>query len=160
MGMPPNPVYEEGSLPSPPFVEIAGIPNFRDLGGYPISSSSNHSIRREVIYRCAEPSKVTKDGIETMQRLGITHIYDLRSVPEIKRSEDAGRGGVTEWDGCKRVFVPVFRDQDYSPESLAVRLKDYASSDKEVCLLSQLTFQRIQLTWMAGLYPCIYRYSE
>lgn len=120
----------------PPFVQIAGIPNFRDLGGYPLAASPKHSVRREIIYRCAEPSQVTKDGIQSMQRLGITHIYDLRSVPEIKRSEEAGRGGVTEWEGCQRVFVPVFKDVDYSPESLAVRLKDYASEDKEVIFIS------------------------
>jgi hypothetical protein len=119
-------------LSFPPFVEIAGIPNFRDLGGYPISSSPSHSVRREVIYRCAEPSQVTKDGVESMQRLGITRIYDLRSVPEIQRSEAAGRGGVVEWEGCERVFVPVFREVDYSPESLAVRFKDYASEGTEV----------------------------
>ncbi|KAF4633080.1 hypothetical protein G7Y89_g5039 [Cudoniella acicularis] len=93
-----------------PFITVAGIPNFRDLGGYPISSPTNHSIRREVIYRCAEPSRVTKDGIETMQRLGITHIYDLRSGDEIKRYEDAGRGGVVEWEGCERGFTKAYED--------------------------------------------------
>ncbi len=119
-------------LPSPPFLTVAGIPNFRDLGGYPILSSPSHSIRREIIYRCAEPSQVTKDGISTMQRLGITHIYDMRSMPEIQRGEAAGRGGVVEWEGCERVFVPVFKEQDYSPENLAVRFKDYASAGTEV----------------------------
>ena len=122
----------KAALSAPPFLEVAGIPNFRDLGGYPVSSPSNLSIKRELIYRCAEPSKVTKDGITTMQRLGISHIYDLRSIPEIKRNEDAGRGGVVEWEGCKRVIVPVIRDEDYSPEALAVRLTDYASGDVDV----------------------------
>lgn len=69
-----------------------------------------------------------------MQKLGITHIYDLRSKPELQRNRDAGRGDVVEWDGCKRVFVPVFRDEDYSPEGLAVRLRDYASNDGEVII--------------------------
>lgn len=114
-------------LPSPPFIEVAGIPNFRDLGGYPVSKRPNYSVRRDLIYRCAEPSKVTQDGISTMQKLGITHMYDLRSNIEIEKAEAAGRGGVVEWDGCTRVFVPVFADQDYSPEQLAVRYMDYAS---------------------------------
>ncbi|KAE9365315.1 hypothetical protein N431DRAFT_387449 [Stipitochalara longipes BDJ] len=122
---------DTADLLSPPFITVAGIQNFRDLGGYPITSLSNHSIRREVIYRCAEPSKVTKDGIATMQSLGITHIYDLRSNNEIERAQTAGRGGVVEWDGCKRVFVPVFTDKDYSPENLAVRYKDYATTGTE-----------------------------
>ena len=122
-------------LPSPPFITVAGIPNFRDLGGYPVASPANHSIRREVIYRCAEPSQVTKDGISTMQRLGITHIYDLRSNNEIERAEAAGRGGVVEWEGCERVFAPVFTDKDYSPQNLAVRYKDYSTTGTEVSFL-------------------------
>jgi protein tyrosine/serine phosphatase len=114
----------EPDLP-PPFITVAGIPNFRDLGGYPISYPANHSVRREVIYRCGEPSQATKDGISTINRLGITHIYDLRSNPEIQRNIDSGRGGVVEWDGCERVFVPVFAEQDYSPEKIALRFSDY-----------------------------------
>ena len=62
-----------------------------------------------------------------MQRLGITHIYDLRSNNEIERAEAAGRGGVVEWEGCERVFVPVFLDKDYSPEHLAARYMNYSA---------------------------------
>ena len=126
-------------LPSPPFIEVAGIPNFRDLGGYPVSSRASHSIRRDHIYRCAEPSKITEDGISTMRKLGITHMYDLRSKIEIQGAEAAGRGSVVEWDGCSRVFVPVFTDQDYSPEKLALRYKDY-SGGTEVMNKSMFTF--------------------
>ncbi|KAM3066559.1 hypothetical protein ACMFMG_002273 [Clarireedia jacksonii] len=115
---------------APPFITVGGIPNFRDLGGYPTSSAS-HSIRQKVVYRCAEPQKVTKDGIATMQELGITHIYDLRSQNEIERNEKAGRGGIVEWEGCQRVFAPVFPAQDYSPERLAIRYRDYASAGTE-----------------------------
>ncbi|KAI9046900.1 hypothetical protein LZ554_008978 [Drepanopeziza brunnea f. sp. 'monogermtubi'] len=115
----------------PPFITVSGIPNFRDVGGYPISSPADHSIRREVIYRCAEPSKVTEAGISTIRKLGITHIYDLRSNNEIERNRVAGIGGIVEWEGCERVFVPVFEDQDYSPEALAERFRDYASGSAE-----------------------------
>lgn len=89
-------------------------------------------MRTGIIYRSAEPQRVTKDGIATMNSLGITHIYDLRSNNEIERTEAAGRGGVVEWDGCERVFVPVFTDMDYSPEKLAVRYQDYAAEGTEV----------------------------
>lgn len=114
-------------LPSPPFINVTGIFNFRDLGGYPVGAAENHSFRTGVVYRCGDPSQITKDGIVTLQELGITHIYDLRSNNEIERNLSAGRGGVVEWEGCERVFVPVFKDQDYSPEKLAIRYKDYAS---------------------------------
>jgi len=67
-----------------------------------------------------------------MQALAITHMYDLRSNTEIERSKAAGRGGVVEWEGCERVFVPVFADKDYSPEGIAMRFKEYASGSAEV----------------------------
>lgn len=98
----PIPTRYASDLPSPPFVSVAGIPNFRDLGGYPLVTSPNHSIRREFIYRCGEPSQVTEDGISTMSKLGITHIYDLRSIPEIERNKSNGRGGIVEWEGMLR----------------------------------------------------------
>lgn len=71
-----------------------------------------------------------------MKKLGITHAYDLRSRPEIERAKTAGYGQVTEWEGCQRVFVPVFRNDDYSPEGVALRYKAYASSGTEVSLKS------------------------
>ncbi|KAH7390251.1 tyrosine phosphatase family-domain-containing protein [Cadophora sp. MPI-SDFR-AT-0126] len=121
------PIPEAASLPSPPFITVPGIQNFRDIGGYPITSSPNHSIRSSVVYRCADPSKITEEGVIVVQELGITHVYDLRSNNEIERNKAAGRGGVVQWQGCERVFAPVFEDQDYSPEALASRFKDYAS---------------------------------
>ncbi|KAK0105369.1 hypothetical protein ONS96_004761 [Cadophora gregata f. sp. sojae] len=125
------PISEAANLPSPPFVTVPGIYNFRDIGGYPIERSPNHSIRSNVVYRCADPSKITEEGIVVAKELGITHVYDLRSNNEIERNQAAGRGGVVQWDGCERVFAPVFEDRDYSPEALASRFKDYASGRRE-----------------------------
>src|SRR5271167_2451782 len=68
------------TLPSPPFVLVSGVPNFRDLGGYAISQQeSTWSIRTNFVYRCGEPSRITQEGIRTLQSLGISHIFDLRS---------------------------------------------------------------------------------
>ncbi|TEY76057.1 hypothetical protein BOTCAL_0061g00160 [Botryotinia calthae] len=116
----------------PPFITVEGIPNFRDLGGYPLASGpTSHSVRQGVVYRCGEPQRVTEKGIATMQQLGITHIYDLRSQDELNKSAAAGRGGVVEWEGCQRVFAPVFPTENYSPERIAIRFRDYASKGTE-----------------------------
>lgn len=124
----------------PPWVKISGIENFRDLGGYAISSSpSTQSIRRNVIYRCGEPSRVTEDGISTLRSLAVTHVYDLRSKNEIENNKTAGLGGNVDWEktlGCKGIFAPVFLEKDYSPENLAIRFKDYASEGTEVLFSS------------------------
>ncbi|KAH6705217.1 tyrosine/serine phosphatase-like protein [Leptodontidium sp. 2 PMI_412] len=125
------PTAEDVKPPSPPFITVSGIQNFRDIGGYPVSTSSNHSVRNKVLYRCADPSKITEEGIVVAQELGITHVYDLRSNNEIERNKASGIGGVVEWEGCERVFAPVFEDTDYSPEALASRFKDYAAGGPE-----------------------------
>lgn len=120
------------ALPSPPFIQVEGLPNLRDLGGYPVPGSKN-SIRRGVIYRAGAPSsRIDEEGWTTIKSLGITHVYDLRSNPEIEKAEAAGRGGVVEFEGSKRVFAPVFMEVDYSPQNLIVRFKNYQSGSPEV----------------------------
>lgn len=53
------------SLPSPPFIEIDGIANFRDIGGYPTAQPQN--VRRNLIFRAADPSKATPHGLQKMK---------------------------------------------------------------------------------------------
>lgn len=117
---------------TPPFVHVEGVHNFRDLGGYPIKTHPNASpliVRRNLIFRCAEPSKITVAGAQTLRSLGITTVFDLRSGPELEKQK--ARAPVVHIDGIQRQFVPVFADVDYSPESIALRYKDYASSGTE-----------------------------
>ena len=117
---------------SPPFVQVEGILNFRDLGGYSISSRTDAkllSVRRHLIFRCAEPSKITAAGVQTLRVLGVTTLFDLRSGPELEKQK--ARAPVVQIDGIRREFAPVFADKDYSPESIALRYKDYASTGTE-----------------------------
>ncbi|KAI1445224.1 protein-tyrosine phosphatase-like protein [Annulohypoxylon stygium] len=131
-------------LPSPPFHSIPGLPNFRDIGGYPVAAGSGDPaqpqggsntkvVRRGLVYRSSEPSKVTEDGVSKLQGLGIGRVFDLRSALEIERGVHGNGNGwkVKEWDGARREFVPVFLDQDYSPEALALRYKNYSSESAE-----------------------------
>lgn len=52
------------TLPSPPFVDIPGIANFRDIAG------QIDNVRAGLVYRSADPSKPTQDGLEKMRDLG------------------------------------------------------------------------------------------
>jgi len=121
------------TLPSPPFIPLTGIPNFRDLGGWPISSSDGKSVRRNYIYRCGEPTKATKEAIEKIKSLGINHIFDLRSEPEIQKLQvsEGSSGVVASWPGVERTYCPVFPDDSYDPVSLAVRHANYFRGDAE-----------------------------
>lgn len=125
---------EMSKLTFPPFVLVDGIPNFRDIGGYHVqhTCSTAKSVRRSFVFRSAQPSKVTADGIKTLQSLGVTHFYDLRSRTEIDREEGPGWTGLPAGHGCERVFAPVFLDRDYSPEAIAIRFRHYARDGTEV----------------------------
>ena len=83
-------------LPVPPFIHVQGVPNFRDLGGYPCppppslrsggaESSKKFMVRKNLLFRCAHPTQLTSHGAATLRNLGITNIYDLRSAPEIDK---------------------------------------------------------------------------
>ncbi|KAH0604686.1 uncharacterized protein H6S33_006354 [Morchella sextelata] len=108
-------ISAESTLPThPPWKSIPGIYNFRDLGGYPIQGSTG-SVRRNLIYRAAEPSRVTADGMAVLvATLNVTATYDLRSNPEIESLSDTCP--VIEIPGITRHFVPVFEEDDLSPE--------------------------------------------
>ncbi|KAI3327157.1 Tyrosine/serine-protein phosphatase IphP-type [Xylariaceae sp. AK1471] len=129
-----------GKLPSPPFIPVPGLPNFRDAGGYEVTSDlpsiispegkrKIKMVRRGILFRSSEPSQLTDAGAAHLsQQLGIKLVYDLRSAVEIARGGGAGHGfPLREWEGSERKFVPVFLDQDYSPEALALRYKNYAA---------------------------------
>ena len=137
------------ALPSPPFINIAGVPNFRDLGGHKIDSRylPAKTVRRGLIYRCAEPSAIREDGVKKIGELRVAKAYDLRSLPEIRRATNAGYGAETEWQGCKRCLVPVFQEREYDPGRVALSFRNYAAEGTEVRFESRL--KSIRNGWMS-----------
>jgi len=123
-------------LPRPPFVDVPGVRNFRDIGGYPVRNGK--SVRTDLVFRSGDLKDMTYLGTQQLDALGIMALFDVRSAKEV----DKGRlvGGEEELDvwtmlgSPKRVFVPIFKDEDFSPEAMAIRFKDYSSEGTEVCL--------------------------
>ncbi|KAK5941601.1 hypothetical protein PMZ80_005549 [Knufia obscura] len=141
-------------LPTPPFIDIDGVPNFRDMGGYLIASSylsgagtSNTTpmmFRRGLLYRCAHPQLLTEQGNKTMTNdLNIKHIFDFRSAPEVKKlsaslEKTANTDAPTnphslalQPDGVTRHFTPVYEEEDYGPVALARKLEWYTSAQSK-----------------------------
>ncbi|KAF2153001.1 hypothetical protein K461DRAFT_293302 [Myriangium duriaei CBS 260.36] len=129
-----EPPKAPSNLP-PPFHNIDGIANFRDIGGLPTTSSPTHKVKQGILFRSADPSNVSSQGLSQLHALNITTVFDLRSEPEIKRQ---GK----EWDGTAikapfvdaekargnqiaRHWTPVFAQTDASPAALAMRYKAY-----------------------------------
>jgi protein tyrosine/serine phosphatase len=124
----------------PPFICLPNLANLRDAGGIAIADS-NAVVKTMHLYRSADPSLCTEDEIKIMhEKLGIEHIFDLRSGPEFERqgpevtagfdarisSYNAKRNGPKK---IQRYWTPVFKTEDYSPESIALRFKDYGAED-------------------------------
>jgi len=144
----------ETALP-PPFINIPTLPNLRSVSGLPCT---NGTIRPHILYRAADPSNVSVDGVARLNKeLGIRKIFDLRSKPE----QDKLPGSIETWEKTiaeynargegtiEREWTPVFREEDYSPEKIAVRYREYARSGSEVSFplsafpLKPLFFSRI-----------------
>lgn len=171
-------------LPTPPFYSIPNINNLRDAALFPLTTttttttSGNSIIRPGVLFRSAEVSKLSLSGWSTLHNdLGISHVFDLRSKPEVEKGweghlgkNEAGEGGDVsrkpswmqdmEAAGVKRVFVPVFEEADYSPERLAERYVKYMDEDvagfvaayEDILGSAGPAFGRI-LRYLAGLSP-------
>lgn len=54
------------TLPTPPFVTVPGIANFRDAGGHATASGKN--VRTGLIFRSADPSKATEEGLNKLSK--------------------------------------------------------------------------------------------
>lgn len=60
---PLDPAYVADVLSNPPFVTIDGVINVRDLGSYPSTSHPGHTTKPNYLYRSAELSRITKEGL-------------------------------------------------------------------------------------------------
>jgi len=112
-------------LPSPPFIPIPHLPNFRTIGQHKLQDGCSYT-RGNYVYRCAAPTGVSPETLRVLSDLKIKTFYDLRSAREIERLKS--RSPITEFEGSERVFVPVFADTDASPLALGTRLAAYAET--------------------------------
>ncbi|OKL57728.1 hypothetical protein UA08_07232 [Talaromyces atroroseus] len=119
-----------------PFINVSGVVNFRDLGGYscltPLTPVSNGSpviaskgspssyIRPGFLFRSAQPSQITETGIEVLtHKLNIGAIFDFRSQTEIQLVATRYPDSLLEIPFTSRYAVPVFEHCDFSPVSLS-----------------------------------------
>ncbi|KAF3007468.1 hypothetical protein E8E13_004695 [Curvularia kusanoi] len=135
---------ENPDLPSPPFFSVSNINNLRDAA---ISlSTPDGPIRHGILFRSAEVSKLDRSGWDAIHELGVAHVFDLRSKPEVVKGwagivakadvnggEDVRPGWLQDMDsaGVDRTWVPVFQETDYSPEKLAERYQKYMHTSVE-----------------------------
>jgi protein-tyrosine phosphatase len=92
-------------------IEIASVPNLRDLGGWPTREGGR--VRRGLLYRSTELNGLAGADMTAFAALGIRSVYDLRTRPERAAQPDVLPPG-TEY-----VVVDVFKDAvDAGPAQL------------------------------------------
>ena len=142
MPSPSNP-----TLPSPPFyTHIPNINNLR-LATHSLTTTSGSTLRPGILFRSAEVAKLDTAGWTAVRDIGVGHVFDLRSLPEVEKGwagivgdDPNGKNGkegkpdfrpgwiqAMEEAGVKRTWTPVFEERDYSPERLV-------SSDCTKCI--------------------------
>lgn len=120
-----------GELPR--WKNVEGVSNFRDAGGWHLSlptfsiseSKQQYYVKPNTIYRCANMTNITTSGLQELSSLGVKIIFDLRSDGECTND---GIIENLESYGMKRVHAPVFKKDDYSPQSIAVRYANLMTS--------------------------------
>ncbi|OJA18919.1 hypothetical protein AZE42_07863 [Rhizopogon vesiculosus] len=127
---PLDPAYVADVLSRPPFVQIPGVCNVRDLGSYP-TATPNVVTKPGYAYRSAELSGVTEEGARKLVSLGILTAFDLRSDPEMRKYSSP----IPVVEGVEVVPTPVFKSEDYSPEKLAKRFELYATGTTEAFMI-------------------------
>ncbi len=93
-------------------VNVSGVANFRDIGGYPNDNSK--SIRWGKVFRSGNLDRISKSGVDRLKGLGIHTIVDLRSDDERLLNPDKFR--------FAKVFVLPMKNA-YSPE-MEIRLQE------------------------------------
>jgi hypothetical protein len=130
--LPPAETPPSNELPSPPFHILQSLPNFRDIGGWPIFSNhdSPKHLRTNLIYRGPDTTRISPEDIAAIQNLGIATDYDIRSAGQVAK---LGFRDLSEYD-IRRVWCPVFSDEDMKAEEEGVkrRYEQYASEDVSV----------------------------
>jgi hypothetical protein len=114
------------TLPHPPFHTIPHLPNFRDAA-FDLHTSSGLPVRRNILFRSGEVSKVDAAGWKAVRELGVGRVFDLRSRVEVENSGMQVSSSLNreEEEGIERLWTPVFEDTDYSPARLASRYMLY-----------------------------------
>ncbi|KAI9264056.1 tyrosine phosphatase family-domain-containing protein [Phascolomyces articulosus] len=104
----------------PRWIDVEGVKNFRDIGGWPIKDGSGY-VRERTVFRSAQLGGITKNGIQTLRHLGITGVFDFRSDIELK--DQSMR--MPEISGITHYQCPMFKDEDFAPEKKEENLLNF-----------------------------------
>ncbi|KAG2209793.1 hypothetical protein INT47_001941 [Mucor saturninus] len=72
------------SLVMPRWIDIEGVNNFRDIGGWPLKDGSGY-IRERIVFRSGHLSNLSSKGCARLNELNVRATFDFRLKHEIQR---------------------------------------------------------------------------
>ncbi|MGW3482573.1 tyrosine-protein phosphatase [Rhodococcus indonesiensis] len=99
---------------SGPGLEPKSIPNLRDIGGW--ATRDGASVRRGVVYRSTDLSRVTDADAPVLEGLGLTAVVDLRTAAEREAAPDRMPAG------ARHLPLDVLADREHG--SIAAHMKE------------------------------------
>jgi protein-tyrosine phosphatase len=140
--------------PHPPFVEMDGCFNFRDLGGY--RTCDGEIVTRRMLYRSDSLHRLTAVGLAAFTSLGIATVLDLRTPTEVQQSSWVPP---SQWRGQWRHLPLLERVPEWGamdPRELAHA--DFAASHYRQLATSRATTLRvaIEVLAMPGALPAVF----
>ncbi|RUP44565.1 hypothetical protein BC936DRAFT_149287 [Jimgerdemannia flammicorona] len=75
----------------PRWIQVEGVRNFRDLGGWPVRPTSDGvgegwHFKERMIFRSGDVTNITNEGVMTLYQLNIRTIFDFRSDTEVENA--------------------------------------------------------------------------
>ena len=106
---------------APRNMNITGIQNFRDLGGYPVYSTDKH-VKWGMLYRAAKIDRLGDKAYKELKNIGIKTIIDLRSKRELSEH-------IPIQKGFEVVHIPI---QEGDTEDIVEEIKKEKLSNDTV----------------------------
>ncbi|KAG0293968.1 hypothetical protein BGZ98_001949, partial [Dissophora globulifera] len=101
---------------------VGGVLNFRIVGDVWIPSTIDGTLSYMplgIIYRFGDISSATPEGIQVLEGLNITDVFDLRSTPKVLLRP------IFQTNKIRRHQTPVFTEEECSSDKRAIRLGMY-----------------------------------
>jgi protein-tyrosine phosphatase len=76
----PEPLLDSRAVSIRRAIQLAGAPNFRDIGGH--KTSDGMQVRYGVVFRSSELSRLSESDVAVLRGLGVRLVFDLRSDGE------------------------------------------------------------------------------
>jgi protein-tyrosine phosphatase len=92
------------------WVDVDGVSNFRDLGGYPAGTGT---VKTGVLFRSGDLSKLSSKAIADLKRLGIKTVVDMRSEPSDSSRIGELSGGTVTVERLPMKVDPIKDRNDY-----------------------------------------------